>query len=152
MVYVDSNKLEAYQMSAMDVVRSINESNVTMPAGNIRLGHMDYPIYANSQFNDLEGVLDLPVRLFGQAPVRVRDVAVVRDSSQIQFRGGEIVTDGPWAEAKEVAGGYAILEFRTQAEAVESGRRLMEIHKEHWPEGGDFTVEIRPILQGPPGE
>ncbi|MBL8212877.1 MAG: efflux RND transporter permease subunit [Bryobacterales bacterium] len=85
MVYVDPNKLEAYQMSAMDVVRSINDSNVTMPAGNIRMGQMDYPIYANSQFNDLEGVLDLPVRLFGQAPVRVRDVAVVRDSSQIQY-------------------------------------------------------------------
>ena len=85
MVYVDPGKLEAYQLSAMDVVRSINESNVTMPAGTIRLGLIDYPIYANSQFNDLEGVLDFPVRLFGPAPVRIRDIGTVRDAAQIQY-------------------------------------------------------------------
>jgi hypothetical protein len=67
------------------------------------------------------------------------------DSAEIELRGGDvIVTNGPWAEAKEVAGGYAILEAHSHEEAVEAGRRLVEIHKEHWP-GWEGAVEVRPI-------
>lgn len=85
MVYVDPNKLEGYRMSAMDVVRAINDANIVMPAGNIRIDSMDYPIYSNSQFTNLDGIANLPVRMFGQAPVRVSDVANVRDAAQIQY-------------------------------------------------------------------
>ena len=66
-------------------------------------------------------------------------------STQVELRGGDVIaTNGPWAEAKEVAGGYAILEVRTDEEAVEAARRLVEIHKEHWP-GWEGAVEVRPI-------
>ena len=66
-------------------------------------------------------------------------------SSQVELRGGDvIVTNGPWAEAKEVAGGYAILEARSHEAAIEAARRLVEIHKEHWP-GWEGAVEVRPI-------
>lgn len=85
MVYVDPNKLERYQLSAMDVVRAINEANVVMPAGNIRIGPLDYPIYSNSQFTTIDGVAQLPVRMFGMAPVRIADVGDVRDAAQIQY-------------------------------------------------------------------
>ncbi|MBI3680228.1 MAG: efflux RND transporter permease subunit [Acidobacteria bacterium] len=85
MVYIDPEKLEGYRLSPMDIVRGINDANVVMPAGSIRIGPMDYPIYTNSQFTDLEGILQLPIRTFGQAPVRVGDVAVVRDAAQIQY-------------------------------------------------------------------
>ena len=67
------------------------------------------------------------------------------ESTQIALRSGDvIVTNGPWAEAKEVAGGYAILEARALEDAVEAARRLVEIHKEHWP-GWEGAVEVRPI-------
>ncbi|MFN7938678.1 MAG: efflux RND transporter permease subunit [Bryobacteraceae bacterium] len=85
MVYVDPNKLENYQMSPMDVVRAINESNVILPSGNIRIGPVDYPIFTNSQFTDLNGILQLPVKTNGLAAVNVGDVANVRDAAQIQF-------------------------------------------------------------------
>ena len=66
-------------------------------------------------------------------------------STQIELRRGDvIVTNGPWAEAKEVAGGYSILEARSHEDAVEAARRLVEIHKEHWP-GWEGAVEVRPI-------
>ncbi len=66
-------------------------------------------------------------------------------STQIELRGGDVIaTNGPWAEAKEVAGGYAILEARSDQDAVEAARRLVEIHKEHWP-GWEGAVEVRPI-------
>ncbi len=42
--------------------------------------------------------------------------------------GGEItVTDGPFTEAKEAIGGFALVEVRTREEAVEIGRRFMAI-------------------------
>jgi hypothetical protein len=39
--------------------------------------------------------------------------------------------DGPFTEAKELVGGYAVLEVRSKADAVELARRLMQIHKDH---------------------
>ena len=51
-VYVDPTKLEAYQLSLMDVVSAVNNSNLILPAGDVRIGNRDYNIYANSQFPD----------------------------------------------------------------------------------------------------
>ena len=50
--------------------------------------------------------------------------------------------DGPFTEAKELVGGYAVLEVRSKAEAVELARRLMQIHKDHWP-GWEGSCEVR---------
>src|SRR3954449_8858739 len=49
MVYVDPMKLEAHQLSLMDVVRTINDANAILPAGDVRVGPFDYNIYANSE-------------------------------------------------------------------------------------------------------
>src|ERR1700744_2185834 len=49
MVYVDPLKLEAHQMRVMDVVTSLNASNLILPAGDVRSGAKDYNIYTNSQ-------------------------------------------------------------------------------------------------------
>ncbi len=49
MVYADPYKLEAHQLSLMDVVRSVNESNLILPAGDVQIGPLDYNIYTNSQ-------------------------------------------------------------------------------------------------------
>ena len=49
MVYVDPLKLEANELSLMDVYKAVNESNLILPAGDVRIGPKDYNIYANSQ-------------------------------------------------------------------------------------------------------
>jgi HAE1 family hydrophobic/amphiphilic exporter-1 len=85
MVYVDPQKLEAYSLSPMDVVRSVNESNLILPAGNIRIGPRDYPIYTNSQYRDIDGLLALPLKTVGQAVVTVGDVGTAKDAEQIQY-------------------------------------------------------------------
>ena len=46
-VYVDPVKLEAHQLSPMDVVRTVNEANPILPAGDVRIGPADYNIYTN---------------------------------------------------------------------------------------------------------
>ncbi len=44
------------------------------------------------------------------------------------------VSDGPFAEAKEVIGGYAMFDVRSHEEAVEHARRFMQVHLDTWPE------------------
>lgn len=74
-------------------------------------------------------------------------------STEIRLTGGIATqTDGPYAEAKEVVGGYSIIEARSQAEAVEGARRVIELHQEFWP-GWEGSVEVRRISgpeDGPP--
>ncbi len=51
MVYVDPQKLQAHQLSPMDVVRATDQSNLILPAGDVRIGPLDYNIYTNAQVN-----------------------------------------------------------------------------------------------------
>src|SRR5690349_3019969 len=64
---------------------------------------------------------------------------------ELRLTDGAITnTDGPYAEAKELVGGFSIIEARSQAEAVEGARRVLELHQQYWP-GWEGAVEIRPI-------
>src|SRR5689334_16463234 len=74
MVYVDPLKLEAHQLSVMDVVRAVNDSNLILPAGDVRIGPFDYNIYANSQVEDIKDINRIPLKTIGQTSVLVADV------------------------------------------------------------------------------
>jgi multidrug efflux pump subunit AcrB len=84
MIYTDPYKLEAHQLSLMDVVRSVNESNLILPAGDVQIGPLDYNIYTNSQLRSVSEIDQLPVKTVGQAPVRIADVGYTEDGHQIQ--------------------------------------------------------------------
>src|SRR5215472_7883306 len=84
MVYADPYKLEAHQLSLMDVVRSVNNANLILPAGDVQLGPLDYNIYTNSQLPSIQEINQLPIKTVGQAPVRVADVGYAKDAEQIQ--------------------------------------------------------------------
>ena len=65
--------------------------------------------------------------------------------TEIRLAGGTVTsTDGPYAEAKEVVGGYSIIEARSQEEAVAGARRVIELHQEFWP-GWEGSVEVSRI-------
>lgn len=84
MIYVDPLKLEAHQLSPMDVVRAVNDSNLILPAGDVRIGPLDYSIYTNSQVDDIDGINQIPLKTRGVASVRVGDVGAAQDAQQIQ--------------------------------------------------------------------
>jgi len=84
MVYVDPLKLEAHQLSVMDVVRTVNEANLILPAGDVKIGPFDYNLYANSQISSMKDINQLPLKTVGNASVLVGDVGHAEDSSQIQ--------------------------------------------------------------------
>jgi hypothetical protein len=66
--------------------------------------------------------------------------------ANVRLSGGRVtVTDGPFTEAKEVIGGYALFELKSKEEAVESARYFMELHKKHWP-GWEGETEVREMM------
>ena len=68
---------------------------------------------------------------------------------RVRLTGGKItVTDGPFTEAKEVFGGYAMFELKSKEEAIERTRRFMEVHHKHWP-GWEGETEIRQVFGSP---
>src|SRR5271168_727592 len=74
MVYVDPLKLEAYQLSVMDVVRTVNDSNLILPAGDVKIGPVDYNLYTNSQVPTTQQINEMPLKTVGAASVLVRDI------------------------------------------------------------------------------
>ncbi|MBV9340112.1 MAG: efflux RND transporter permease subunit, partial [Acidobacteria bacterium] len=84
MVYVDPLKLEAHQLSVMDVVRTVNDSNLILPAGDVKIGPLDYNLYTNSQLPSTAAINELPLKSVGNASVLVRDVGKAVDAHQIQ--------------------------------------------------------------------
>jgi hypothetical protein len=73
-------------------------------------------------------------------------LAPTAQSTRVRVSKGRLtVTDGPFAEAKEVIGGYAQFEMKSKEEAIQGAVRFMELHKKYWPEWEGET-EIRQIF------
>jgi len=85
MVYVDPLKLQAHELSPMDVVRSINESNLILPAGDVRLGALDYNIYTNAQVPNAQALNQIPLKTEGEKSVFLSDVGNAVDGSYLQY-------------------------------------------------------------------
>jgi multidrug efflux pump subunit AcrB len=85
MLYADPFKLEAHQLSLMDVVRTIGESNVLLPAGDVQIGRRDYNIYTNSMLGGVADINRVPLKMVGQTPVRVSDIGEAKDAQTLQY-------------------------------------------------------------------
>ena len=73
-------------------------------------------------------------------------LAPIEKSTSVRLANGQVsVIDGPFAEAKEVVGGYAQFEFKSKEEAVKSAVEFMELHRKLWP-GWEGETEVRQIF------
>ena len=84
-IYVDPLKLEAHNLRLNDVVDAVNDSNLILPAGDVRIGTKDYNIYANSQFPDAKSMNSMPLKTVGNSSVLVADVGHAEDSGALQY-------------------------------------------------------------------
>jgi multidrug efflux pump subunit AcrB len=86
MVYVDPLKLQAHQLSPMDVVREVNDANLILPAGDVKIGPYDYNLYSNSQAPSATDINAMPLKSVGQtqSSVLVGDVGKAVDAQAIQ--------------------------------------------------------------------
>ncbi|MHB8303282.1 MAG: efflux RND transporter permease subunit [Acidobacteriaceae bacterium] len=85
MVYVDPLKMEANGLSVNDVYKAVNDSNLILPAGDVRIGPKDYNIYANSQMVEPTDANQIPLKTMGNSSVLVGDVGHAVDGGQLQY-------------------------------------------------------------------
>jgi hydrophobic/amphiphilic exporter-1 (mainly G- bacteria), HAE1 family len=84
MVYVDPYKLASRQLSLMDVVGAVNDENLILPAGDVKMGPYDYFVYSNSLVDDMKQLGQVPVKVKGNSWVTVNDVGIAEDAHGIQ--------------------------------------------------------------------
>lgn len=84
LVYLDPDKLRGHGLPAMDVVKSLRQSNVFIPTGNAKIGSLDYQINANGMVARVEEINEFPIKIENGAPVFVKDVGTVKDAFAIQ--------------------------------------------------------------------
>jgi hypothetical protein len=66
--------------------------------------------------------------------------------ARVRLAQGKLnTTDGPFTEAKELIGGYAVYDVKSKQEAIQWTERFMQLHKDHWP-GWEGETEIRQIF------
>ena len=64
--------------------------------------------------------------------------------ARVRWEGGKLsVSDGPFTESKEVIGGYALMQCKDKAEAIEWAKRFVKVHEEYWT----ITCEVREIAE-----
>jgi hydrophobic/amphiphilic exporter-1 (mainly G- bacteria), HAE1 family len=85
MVYVDPLKLQAHELSPMDVARATDLSNLILPAGDVRIGATDYDLYTNAQVPNAQALNDVPIKTDGEKSVFVSDVGKAVDGSALQY-------------------------------------------------------------------
>ncbi len=82
----------------------------------------------------------------GGSLVTTGGLAPSATGARVRVSNGKlIVTDGPFSEAKEVIGGYALLEVPSREEAIEAAKWLMQQFIDHWP-GWEGEAEVRQIF------
>ncbi len=84
MVYVDPYKLSSRQLSLMDVVSAVNDSNLILPAGDVKIGPYDYFVYSNSLVDNMDQLGKVPLKVDGHSWVTVNDVGKAEDAHGIQ--------------------------------------------------------------------
>src|SRR5580700_10958851 len=85
MVYVDPFKLLSRQLSVMDVVGAVNDSNLILPAGDVKIGPTDFYVYSNSLVKNVVDLNSVPIKTVGTSWVSVGDVGEAKDASQLQY-------------------------------------------------------------------
>jgi hydrophobic/amphiphilic exporter-1 (mainly G- bacteria), HAE1 family len=84
MVYVDPYKLSSRELSPMDVVSAVNDSNLILPAGDVKMGPYDYFVYSNSLVDNMDELSKVPLKVKGHSWVTVNDVGKAEDAHGIQ--------------------------------------------------------------------
>jgi len=81
----------------------------------------------------------------------LKDTAGLKSTSEgfrVRSSAGKLhMTDGPFTEAKEVIGGFAMVDVESKEKAREVAQQFMELHRVHWP-SFDGECEVRPVDAG----
>lgn len=80
MVNIDPQRMEAYNMTIEKIGGVLAAENLNMPAGNVEMGHMNYPLRIQGEFESSDQIKNIVLGNFNGKTVRIKDVATVNDS------------------------------------------------------------------------
>ena len=82
----------------------------------------------------------------GGKMVEAGGLAPTAMSNRVRLAKGKVtVIDGPFAETREVVGGYAVFEVKSKQEMIDATVKFMELHRDHWP-GWEGETEVRQVF------
>ncbi len=84
-VFVDPQKLRAYHLSPDEVAQTLARSNLTLPAGNVRVGDKTAIVPTNAMVKNVKELADVPLRTGNGPTVFVRDIGRVEDSADVVY-------------------------------------------------------------------
>ena len=84
MVDIDPSALLAQGLTPTDVTNAVNAQNLTVPAGDAKIGSRQYIVSVNSQPSTVEQLNNIPIKRVNGATVYLRDVGHVRDAWAVQ--------------------------------------------------------------------
>ncbi|MEP7151373.1 MAG: efflux RND transporter permease subunit [Nitrospira sp.] len=83
-VFLDQQRLLARGISPSDVVTALNSQSAIIPAGDVKIGDLDYYVYSNSLIDVVDKINDIPIKIVNGTPVLIRDIGTAADSAAVQ--------------------------------------------------------------------
>ena len=132
-IVIDPMRMESYGLDALQIISAITRSNRLVPAGSLDVGHGRFAIKVPGVFENLPDILNMPVKVKGDAVVRISDVAEVRRG----FKDRESVArmNGQPAVAIEVSKRVGQNIIHT----IEGVKEIVEAERTRWPEAVTVT-------------
>jgi multidrug efflux pump subunit AcrB len=84
LAYLDRAKLQARNLSPLDVMKALDSYNLFLPAGDAKFGGTDYAIDSNSMYDLVDRMGDIPLRTEHGNATYLKDVALPTDANFIQ--------------------------------------------------------------------
>ena len=109
-VFVDPNKLEAYNLTVEQISQAIAYENRNTPAGNIDIGSNSYAVRVEKEFKSAREMLDVVVGTFNGTPIYLKDVARVNDGEQERLQ--KVFSNG-------IQGAMITIQKQTDANSVQ---------------------------------
>ena len=83
-VFLDQQRMLARGVSPSEVVKAINAQSAILPAGDVKLGDLDYYVYSNSLIGVVDQINEIPIKVVNGSPILVRDIGTAADSAAVQ--------------------------------------------------------------------
>lgn len=133
-VFVDPNKLEAYNLTVEQISQTLAYENRNTPAGNIDIGSNTYAVRVEKEFKSANEMLDVVVGTFNGTPIYLKDVARVNDGEQERLQK---------AFSNGIQGAMVTIQKQTDANSVKVCKGVhKELEKIQKTLPSDITINV----------
>jgi CzcA family heavy metal efflux pump len=147
-VDIDSAALQSKGLSPVDIVNAINQQNLILPTGTVKLGSLEYLVEMNGSPLTMEGLNELPIKTVNGATIYMKDVAHVRDGFSPQTNVVRVNGQRGVLMATYKTGGASTLDI------VDRVKEVLQNYSSSLPEGlrvstfFDQSLFVRASIQG----